>query len=67
MDWLGVYNLTRLALLACTLVTAARWLLAESRRERLEAPGLRMAVPADPRESRRRGDGSTGQLRLEDE
>jgi hypothetical protein len=42
MDWLGVYNLTRLALLACTLVTAARWLLAESRRGRLEAPALRM-------------------------
>ena len=43
MDWLGVYNLMRLALLACTLVTAARWLLAESRRGRLPA-----AIPATP-------------------
>jgi hypothetical protein len=54
MEWIGLYKLARLALLAGTLVAVARWLYAESRRERLEAPALRMLSDDDlPGEARR--------------
>jgi hypothetical protein len=54
MEWVGLYKLVRLAFLAGTLVGVARWLYAESRRERLEAPAFRMLSDDDlPVEARR--------------
>jgi hypothetical protein len=47
MEWIGLYKLARLALLAGTLVLIARWLYADARRERLEAPALRMLSDDD--------------------
>jgi hypothetical protein len=47
MEWVGLYKLFRLAFLAGTLVAIARWLYAESRRERLEAPAQRMLLDDD--------------------
>jgi hypothetical protein len=46
-DWVALYKLFRLAYLAGTLVLVARWLFAESRRERLEAPARRMLSDDD--------------------
>jgi hypothetical protein len=52
-EWIALYKLGRLAFLAGTLAGIARWLFAEARRERLEAPALRMLcdddLPADVR------------------
>lgn len=47
MEWIGLYKLARLAFLAVTLVAIGRWLFAESRRERLEAPAQRMLLDDD--------------------
>jgi hypothetical protein len=47
MDWVALYKLARLAFLAGTLVGIGRWLFAESRRERLEAPAQRMLLDDD--------------------
>ena len=42
LDWIALYKLARLAFLASTLVGVGAWLFAESRREALERPALRM-------------------------
>ena len=47
MEWIGLYKLARLALLAGLLVAIGRWLFEESRRERLEAPAQRMLLDDD--------------------
>ena len=52
-EWVALYKLGRLAFLAGTLVGIGRWLYADCRRERLEAPAFRMLseddLPADAR------------------
>jgi hypothetical protein len=54
MEWVGLYKLARLALLAAVLVGIGLWLFAAHRRERLEAPALRMLEDDDlPWEDRR--------------
>jgi hypothetical protein len=53
-EWVALYKLARLAILAGTLTTIALWLFARSRKERLEAPAQRMLEDDDlPREARR--------------
>jgi hypothetical protein len=47
MEWIGLYKLARLAILAGTLLAIARWLYAGSRSERLEAPARRMLADDD--------------------
>lgn len=54
MEWVGLYKLARLALLAGVLVAIGLWLFARSRKERLEAPARRMLADDDlPPEDRR--------------
>jgi cbb3-type cytochrome oxidase subunit 3 len=54
MDWVAWYKFGRLALLALLLVGIAVWLFDRRRRERLEAPALRMLLDDDlPREETR--------------
>jgi hypothetical protein len=54
MEWIGLYKLARLALLAGALVAIGLWLFAKSRKERLEAPARRMLSDEDlPAEERR--------------
>jgi hypothetical protein len=47
VEWIGLYKLARLALLAGSLVAIGIWLFAASRKERLEAPALRMLAEDD--------------------
>jgi hypothetical protein len=47
MEWVGLYKLARLALLAGALGAIALWLFAASRKERLEAPARRMLLDDD--------------------
>jgi len=42
MDWVALYKLGRLAVLALALAAIAVWLYRPSRRERLEDPARRM-------------------------
>jgi cbb3-type cytochrome oxidase subunit 3 len=54
MDWIGLYKLARLAILALALVAIGLWLYRGPRRERLEEPARRMLSDDDlPREDRR--------------
>jgi hypothetical protein len=53
-DWVALYKLGRLAFLAGTLVGIGRWLYADCRRERLEAPAVRMLSDDDLAEGVRR-------------
>lgn len=54
MEWIALYKLGRLALLALLLAGIAAWLFARSRRERLEEPARRMLEDDDlPPEERR--------------
>lgn len=41
-EWIGLYKLGRLALLALALVAIAVWAFSRSRKERLEEPARRM-------------------------
>lgn len=41
-EWVGVYKLARLALLALALAAIAVWAFSRSRKERLEEPARRM-------------------------
>jgi cbb3-type cytochrome oxidase subunit 3 len=41
-EWIGVYKLARLAVLAIALVGIAAWAFSRSRKERLEEPARRM-------------------------
>jgi cbb3-type cytochrome oxidase subunit 3 len=41
-EWIALYKLGRLALLAAALVGIAVWVFARSRKERLEEPARRM-------------------------
>ena len=54
MEWVGLYKLARLAILAGTLTALALWLFAASRKERLEAPARRMLADDDLLEGLRR-------------
>jgi hypothetical protein len=47
MEWIGLYKLARLALLAGALVGIGVYLFAASRKERLEAPARRMLADDD--------------------
>jgi cbb3-type cytochrome oxidase subunit 3 len=54
MEWVGLYKLARLGLLALTLVGIGLWLFAAHRKDALEAPALRMLEDDDlPPEDRR--------------
>jgi cbb3-type cytochrome oxidase subunit 3 len=46
-DWIGLYKFGRLALLALSLVGITIYLFGRSRKERLEAPALRMLEEDD--------------------
>jgi len=46
-DWVGLYKFARLAILAGALVGVTAYLFARSRKERLEAPALRMLEDDD--------------------
>ncbi len=48
MDWVALYKLGRLALLALGLLAIAIWLYRPSRRERLEEPARRMLEEDEP-------------------
>lgn len=48
MDWVGLYKLGRLAVLALALLAIAIWLYRPSRRERLEEPARRMLEEEEP-------------------
>jgi hypothetical protein len=41
-EWIGIYKLARLALLAVVLAGICTWVFARKRRERLEEPARRM-------------------------
>jgi len=47
MDWVALYKLGRLAFLALALTGIAVYLFTGSRKERLEAPALRMLEEDD--------------------
>jgi cbb3-type cytochrome oxidase subunit 3 len=47
VEWVGLYKLARLGFLAGVLVAIGLWLFAAHRRERLEAPALRMLEDDD--------------------
>jgi hypothetical protein len=54
MEWVGLYKLMRLGLLAGGLVALCAWLFASHRKEALEAPARRMLEDDDlPLEQRR--------------
>jgi len=46
-DWIALYKFGRLALLALSLVGITFYLFGKSRKERLEAPALRMLEEDD--------------------
>jgi len=46
-DWVGLYKLARLAVLALALVGIAVWLFRPSQAQRLERPALRMLEDDD--------------------
>lgn len=46
-DWVALYKLGRLALLAVALVAITVWVFARSRKERLEEPARRMLEEDD--------------------
>jgi cbb3-type cytochrome oxidase subunit 3 len=46
-DWVALYKLGRLALLALALVAIAVWAFSRSRKERLEEPARRMLEDED--------------------
>ncbi len=47
MEWVALYKFARLALLALSLTGIAIWVYSGSRKERLEAPALRMLEDDD--------------------
>jgi len=54
MEWIGLYKLARLGLLAVALVAIGLWLFAPRRKKELEAPARRMLDDDDlPPEDRR--------------
>lgn len=48
-EWIALYKLARLALLAAALVGIAVWVYRPSRRERLEEPARRMLEEEEER------------------
>jgi len=52
-DWAGVYKFARLAFLALSLLGIGIWLYWPSRKERMEAPALRMLRDDDLEEKMR--------------
>jgi cbb3-type cytochrome oxidase subunit 3 len=47
VEWVALYKLGRLALLAIALVAICAWVFARSRKERLEEPARRMLEEDD--------------------